>query len=173
MSKVSEFKVKQLVVKDARKLAKFLVKTELKSTIFEALFPKENPNKPKNWIELRQHLQTKYNMSDAQYKEFNASVDQDFDRGLAQYATDFPIEQVNMGEKLVEVLIDLFADDNKYEALVEFVAYLFEQEKTVIEELSLNEVIELITKMLKDSDFLASLQPSIPMTANSAEALSE
>ena len=50
---------------------------------------------------------------------------------------------------------------------------LFEQEKTVIEELSFNEVIELITKMLKDSDFLAFLQPSIPMTANSAEALSE
>lgn len=173
MSKVSEFKLKQLVVKDARKLAKFLVKTELKSTIFETLFPKENPNKPKNWIELRQHLQSVHNMTDEQFRDFNASVGGDLEKGITQYATDFPVVQVNMGEKMIEVLIDLFADDVKYDALVEFVAYLFEQEKAVIEDLSINEVVELITKMLKDSDFLAFLQPSIPTTVNSAEAQSE
>lgn len=166
---MKELKTKDFEVKDGRVIAKFLVKTGLKKTLFDIMFPKANPNLPKNWMELRTHLQTEHKMSDEDFKAFQKS-EPVFEKALSKYATDFPSSGLEMGATIVDTVIELFADDAKYEALVELAAHMFQVDKAIIEALSIEEVIDAITKLLRDSGFLALLQPSTTVTPNTDEA---
>lgn len=161
---MKELKLKAFEVKDGRKIAKFLVKTGLKKTLFEIMFPQDNPNLPKNWIELRAHLQSNKGMSDADFKALQEEVGMDFNAGLKRYVADFPSASKEMGSTIVDLIIEIFADDIKYEETVELLSYLFVTEKDEIESLSINEVVELVKALMKNTGFFESSQPSTPVT---------
>lgn len=166
---MKELKTKEFEVKDGRVIAKFLVKTGLKKTIFDIMFPKANPNLPKNWMELRTHLQTAHKMSDEDFKAFQKS-EPVFEKALSKYASDFPSAGLEMGATLIDTVIELFADDTKYEALIELASHMFQVDRAIIEALGPMEVVDAITKLLRDSGFLAYLQPSTTATPNTDEA---
>jgi len=168
---MEKFKMKKLEVKDGRLIAKFLVKTGLKKTLFEIMFPQDNPNLPKNWVELRKHLQEKHGMSDEAFREYQKKMEGDFAKALQEYSSDFPSAQSAIGEKIVEVVLDLFAEDDKYKALVDFAATMFEVTADEIENLPFPELIALVRQMLSESGFLALLQPSEPVTPSTEETL--
>lgn len=157
-------KMKKLEVRDGRAIAKFLVKTELKKPLFEMLFPQDNPNLPKNWLEMREHLQNNHKMKDADFLAYKESVKGDLEVARSQYASDFPNKSVDLGQTLVDVVLDIFAEDKRYDALIDFASYMFEEEKEKIESLSFNELIGLIKQLMKESGFLELLQPSEPVT---------
>lgn len=161
---MKEFKTKKFEVKDGRIIAKFLIKTGLKEALFDMMFPKDNPNLPKNWIEFRKHLQANHEMSDADFKEFQIKYNGNFQAALSQYIGDFPTAENDLGKTLIDILFVIFADDDKYQAMVEFLASMFQVEISEIEELSMQEAVELIKKLLSDSGFLALLQPSTQPT---------
>lgn len=166
---MKNLKLKDFEVKDARIVAKFLVKTGLKETLYSVMFPKDNANLPKNWIELRAHLQNNYNMSDEEFKEFRVKHEGKLDTALAAYAGDFPAAQTEIGSTVVDVLVEVFADDVKYEATTELFAHLFSTSKEVIEALKFNEVVELVSELMTSSGFFDLPQPSTPQTQTAAE----
>lgn len=161
---MKEFKTKQFEVKDGRVIAKFLIKSGLKQTLFDIMFPKDNPNLPKNWVELRKHLQSVHQMSDTEFKEFQNQFGGNFQAALAQYVGDFPAAENDLGKAIVDIIIEIFAEDIKYEATVEFLAHVFQVKSEEIEALSMQELIELVRKLMSDSGFLALLQPSTQPT---------
>ena len=164
-----ELKLKELEVRDGRVVAKFLVKTGLKKTLFTILFPKDNPNLPKNWMDLRKHLQTNYGFSDKDFKDFKAECNDNLYVGLNKYVQDFPSDMPDNGELIIDLIVELFADDKQYDALMELFAYLFQVEAEVIQSLTIAEVITLVKSLLKDSGFLALWQPSTPLTSTVEE----
>lgn len=159
-------KMKKLEVRDGRAIAKFLVKTELKKPLFDLMFPQDNSNLPKNWLEMREHLQKNHKMKDADFLAYKESVKGDLDVARSQYASDFPSKENDLGQTLVDVVLDIFAEDKRYEALIDFASYMFEEEKEKIESLSFNELINLIKQLMQESGFLELLQPSEPVTPN-------
>lgn len=156
--------MKKLEVRDGRAIAKFLVKTELKKPLFDLMFPQDNSNLPKNWLEMREHLQNNHKMKDADFLAYKESVKGDLEVARSQYASDFPNKSVDLGQTLVDVVLDIFAEDKRYDALIDFASYMFEEEKEKIESLSFNELIGLIKQLMKESGFLELLQPSEPVT---------
>lgn len=159
-------KMKKLEVRDGRAIAKFLVKTELKKPLFDLMFPQDNSNLPKNWLEMREHLQKNHKMKDADFLAYKESVNGDLNVARSQYASDFPSKENDLGQTLVDVVLDIFAEDKRYEALIDFASYMFEEEKEKIESLSFNELINLIKQLMQESGFLELLQPSEPVTPN-------
>lgn len=157
-------KMKKLEVRDGRAIAKFLVKTELKKPLFDLMFPQDNSNLPKNWLEMREHLQKNHKMKDADFLAYKESVKGDLEVARSQYASDFPNKSIDLGQTLVDVVLDIFAEDKRYDALIDFASYMFEEEKEQIESLSFNELIGLIKQLMKESGFLELLQPSEPVT---------
>ena len=166
---MKDFTLKKFEVKDGRYVAKFLIKTDLKKTLFDLMFPQDNPNLPKNWVELRKHLQSVHEMSDAEFKELQKTTGGNFQVALTKYAADFPAAQNDFGKALIDIVIEIFAEDSRYEALVDFLAHMFQVEKEEIENLSMQEAIDLIRKLMSDSGFLALLQPSTPESKPKAE----
>ena len=156
--------MKKLEVRDGRAIAKFLVKTELKKPLFDLMFPQDNSNLPKNWLEMREHLQKNHKMKDAEFLAYKESVKGDLEVARSQYASDFPNKSLDLGQTLVDVVLDIFAEDKRYEALIDFASYMFEEEKEKIESLSFGELIDLIKQLMKESGFLELLQPSEPVT---------
>lgn len=161
-------KVKQLVVRDGRAIAKFLIKTGLKATLFEMMFPKDNQKTPKDWMQMREHLQKVHGMSDQDYRSYKESINSDLEKAVSQYASDFVIEQADLGEKLVDIILDVFAEDDKFDATIDFLAYMFEIKAEEVENMSVPELISLIRSLLSDSGFLALLQPSEQVIQTSA-----
>lgn len=159
-------KMKKLEVRDGRAIAKFLVKTELKKPLFDMLFPQDNPNMPKTWLEMREHLQNKHKMKDADFLAYKESVKGNLDLAKEQYASDFPNPKNDLGQTLVDVVLDVFAEDKRYDALIDFASYMFEEQKETIESMSFNELVDLIKQLMKESGFLELLQPSEPVTPN-------
>lgn len=159
-------KMKKLEVRDGRAIAKFLVKTELKRPLFDLMFPQDNSNLPKNWLEMREHLQNNHKMKDADFLAYKESVKGDLEVARSQYASDFPNKSVDLGQTLVDVVLDIFAEDKRYDALIDFASYMFEEQKETIESMSFNELVDLIKQLMKESGFLELLQPSEPVTPN-------
>ena len=166
---MKKFKLKEFDVKDVRVLAKFLVKTGLKQELYEILFPKANPNLPKNWIEMRAHVQTNYEMSDAAFKELQLSVEGDLATAIARYAGDFPNSSAEMGQKVVDLVLQIFADDMKYEETINLFAHLYTVDKALIEALTVQELVALVVEMVGNLDFFGSSQPSTPATLPEVE----
>lgn len=166
---MKELKLKQFEVKDGRVIAKFLKTTNLKATLFSVMFPKDNPNLPKNWLDMRKHLQEVYGMSDQDFKALQKQYEGNFQAIVNRYAADFADNGAAIGETLIEVLIDLLADDDKYDETVKFLAYVFETDRIIIEAMRIQEIIELVGKLFKDSGFLALWQPSTPLTGTAGE----
>lgn len=166
---MKELKIKEFEVKDGRKVAKFLVKTGLKATLFDIMFPKDNSSAPKNWIELRKHLQENYDMSDEDFRNFQKECNGNLQVAVARYLGDFPVVESDMGERIIDVIIEIFADDIKYDETVLLLAYLFNEDKDYIESLSIQDVIKLVQGIMKSGGFLDSLQPSTPQTETEGE----
>lgn len=165
-------KVKEFEVQDGRRLAKFLAKTGLKKTLFDVLFPQDNPNTPKNWAELRKHLQEVYGWSDAEFFAFQKLNSGNLSVALQAYLGDFPDTSSDMGEVIISSLIDIFAEDVKYEAFVELLAYMFSVEDEVISKLKIAEAFVVVKSLLKDSGFLELWPQSTPQTEMVAETTS-
>lgn len=161
---MKKLRLKEFEVKDARVIAKFLVKTGLKQTLFAIMFPQANPHLPKNWIELRAHLQEVHGMTDAEFKEMQSVIGGNLNVALARYAGDFPQDENDMGKKIVEVVIEIFADDMKYEETVSLFAHLYSVDKAIIEAMQVPEVVALVKDLMADSGFFESQQPSTPQT---------
>jgi hypothetical protein len=159
-----KLKLKEFELKDGRHIAKFLIKTGLKNTLFAFMFPKENENLPKNWLEMRKHLQDNYGMTDLEFKDFKVVCEDDLNIAINKYRQDFPSPVVDIGSMLIDTVIEVFADDVKYDALVALVMHLYNEPKEVVEALSLPEVIALVQGLMKDSGFLGLWQPSTPPT---------
>lgn len=160
-----ELKLKKIIFKDMHVASKFLTKTGMKKQVFEALFPK-NDHMPKDWPTLRKHVQTKYSMTDGEFIAFQKSVDGNFNRGLMNYAQDFPAP--DMGESIIGLLIEMLGDERIYAELINVLAYFFQTEEDVIENLSMKEIIELVKTAFKDQDFMESLEQSMNLK-NSVE----
>lgn len=165
-----KFKLKELEVKDGRVIARFLVKTGLKATLFDIMFPQSNPNLPKNWIEMRAHLQTVHSMSDAEFKALQKEVDMNLQVAMARYASDFPSAEMDMGKKIVDVVIEIFADDMKYDETLALLAHLYQVDRALIEALSIPELTSVVTELMTSAGFFASSQPSTPVTQMGEEA---
>jgi hypothetical protein len=165
-----KFKLKELEVKDGRVIARFLVKTGLKATLFDIMFPQANPNLPQNWIEMRSHLQTVHSMTDVEFKALQKEVDMNLQIAIARYATDFPSADIDMGKKIVDVVIEIFADDVKYEETLSLLAHLYQIDRALIEALSIPEVTAIVTDLMRSSGFFEPSQPSTPVTQTEEEA---
>ena len=166
---MKELKLKEFEVKDGRVIAKFLKTTGLKKTLFDVMFPKDNPNMPKNWLEMRKHLQDVYEMSDKDFMALKKEYEGNFNAVLAKYASDFPDNGSAIGEILIETIIDLFAEDENYDATIALLAHLYVVDKAIIEAMSFQEIVELVKKVFKDSGFLELWLPSTPLTGTAVE----
>lgn len=160
-----ELKLRALVVKDVRKITQYLSKTGLKKTLLDIVFPKnEDNNLPKTWIELRKHLQETYAMTDKEFFAFREECEGNLEAGTAKYRSDFPAYTFDIGTKVVEIVMDIFEDDVKYEETMKLLAYLFEVDQAELENLTFGELVTVVRALTGDSGFLTSLQSSIPQT---------
>lgn len=160
--------MREFKVKDLRIVANFLAKTGLKKPLFDIIFPKDNPNLPKNWLDMRQHLQSVHEMSDDEFKAYKESCKDNLQLAIARYAGDFPDNRGSIGESIVEIVLDLLGDDKKYDATLEFIAYLYDEEREVFESMSIKEILAVIMSAYGDSSFLELLQPSTPTKTEEA-----
>lgn len=160
--------MREFKVKDLREVANFLNKTGLKKPLFDILFPKDNPNLPKNWLDMRQHLQSVHEMSDEEFKEYKANCKDNLQVAINRYAGDFPDNRNGIGESIIEIVIDLLSDDRKYDATIDFIAYLYEEDREVFEAMSIKEIIAVVMSTYGDSSFLELLQPSTPTKTEEA-----
>lgn len=165
--------MKTLTVRDARVIAKYLNQTNLKKAIFEVLFPKDNPNLPQNWMEFRQHLQSFHKMTDEEFKDYKKQYNDNLHRAMMPYLADFPNPNSSIGETIVELVIGLFDDDEKYQLTIELMAHLFETSSGVVDTLELKDLIAMIRSIFTDSGFLELLQPSIPQTQTAGTTQSQ
>lgn len=157
--------MRKLVVKDVRQIAKYLAKTGLKKTLLDIMFPKnEDNNLPKTWVDLRKHLQETYAMSDHEFFEYREACQGSLETATAKYRSDFPAFTFDLGNKVIEVVMEILEDDMKYEETVILLANLFEVERSVFEDMSIAELIETVQGLFKDTDFLASAQSLTPQT---------
>lgn len=168
MTQDKKLVMREFKVKDLREVANFLNKTGLKKPLFDILFPKDNPNLPKNWLDMRQHLQSVHEMSDEEFKEYKANCKDNLQVAINRYAGDFPDNRNGIGESIIEIVIDLLSDDRKYDATIDFIAYLYEEDREVFEAMSIKEIIAVVMSTYGDSSFLELLQPSTPTKTEEA-----
>lgn len=157
-----KYKIKTFEVRDGRVIAKFLIATGLKETLFNLLFPKNNSGQPDNWVDLRKYVQAAYSLTDAEFREFQQIYKGRLPSAIAEYQNDFPETNADFGKILVEKLLDIFADDGAYDATMNMLAYLCDTEKQVFEGMSFTELYEAVSDIMANSGFLALLQPSTP-----------
>lgn len=159
--------LKKITVKDVRIITKFLLKVGLKDEVLEMFFPKENEFIPKTWIEMRKHLQETYKMSDEEFHTYRKATGQDLRVAVEQYRHDFPQKSDDISPKLTSLVMDLLADDVKYEETIKVLAHLFQTTEEELEELTIKEVVQLVVGMTKSPDFLEQLQSSNPQKEQS------
>ena len=89
---------------------------------------------------------------------------------MARYASDFPSAEMDMGKKIVDVVIEIFADDMKYDETLALLAHLYQVDRALIEALSIPELTSVVTELMTSAGFFASSQPSTPVTQMEEEA---
>lgn len=153
MLKIEEMTQRDLSVRDIPKITRYLNNTGLKKRIYTIFFDKPKP-KVATWGELRQELE----LSKEEIDEIRKNSGGDFVLALkmtegAEHLVPEEIEYTDIVKEVVDIIFDLFDEDEVYNETVELVASIYQVETEEIESLSFADFTELVKGIMASSNF--------------------
>lgn len=148
---IKDLKIRELKTRDFRKILVYLKKVDLLDVISGTMF-KGDKLRPITWGELR----TEFDLTADELKKMQELYKTPQRAALYQEAITGKVvisQDILTGEEIFNEIIDVIIEDDSWELTLDMLGYLYEIDPSVIEDLPLADIIQLVKDLLDNPDF--------------------